>query len=152
MQQYLNLMQHILDNGEDKSDRTGTGTKSVFGHQMRFNLSDGFPCITTKKLHLRSIIHAWGVAGTIFMTVLGRLGLSFGGPLLRDRECRVFPATVENQGNIGTKPCNPAAMASIWSQMNGTSFMQLTAVTGRVYWNLQSIGCGVGGTKTATAS
>jgi thymidylate synthase len=78
MKQYLELMQDILDNGANKEDRTGTGTRSVFGRQMRFDLSKGFPLVTTKKLHLRSIIHEllWFLNGDTNTAYLNENGVS----------------------------------------------------------------------------
>jgi len=78
MKQYLDLMRHVRDNGTVKSDRTGTGTVSVFGHQMRFDLSAGFPLVTTKKLHLRSIIHEllWFLTGDSNIQYLKDNGVS----------------------------------------------------------------------------
>ncbi len=91
MQQYLKLVQHILDKGVEKSDRTGTGTKSVFGYQMRFDLSKGFPCITTKKLHLRSIIYEliWFLRGEQNINYLKKNGVS------------IWNEWADKEGNLG---------------------------------------------------
>ena len=78
MQQYLNLLRHVMDNGEEKSDRTGTGTRSVFGHQMRFDLAESFPLLTTKKVHLKSIIYEllWFLKGETNIKYLKDNGVS----------------------------------------------------------------------------
>ncbi|MEP4340654.1 MAG: thymidylate synthase, partial [Lentilitoribacter sp.] len=78
MQQYHDLLKHVMENGVDRDDRTGTGTRSVFGYQMRFDISEKFPALTTKKLHLRSIIHEnlWFLAGDTNIKYLQDNGVS----------------------------------------------------------------------------
>ena len=97
MRQYLNLLQHILENGSEKTDRTGTGTKAVFGYQMRFDLSKGFPMLTTKKLHLKSIVRHVGEFGS---AVFGRHFQSVAGFVnCRTLGCHSLRKEDAEQGN-----------------------------------------------------
>ncbi|MDG2176543.1 MAG: thymidylate synthase [Gammaproteobacteria bacterium] len=91
MRQYLDMMQHILDGGAEKQDRTGTGTLSVFGYQMRFNLSEGFPLLTTKKLHIRSII----------IELLWFLNGDTNIKYLKDNKVRIWDEWADENGELG---------------------------------------------------
>ncbi|MCA6364710.1 MAG: thymidylate synthase [Bacteroidetes bacterium] len=125
MQQYHQLMQHVLDHGAVKTDRTGTGTISVFGYQMRFNLQDGFPVVTTKKLHLRSIIHEllWFLRGDTNIAYLKENGVS------------IWDEWADENGNLG--PVYGSQWRS-WPTADGRHIDQITQVIDQIRRNPDS--------------
>ena len=125
MKQYLDLMRHVLENGVEKSDRTGTGTRSVFGYQMRFDLSEGFPMVTTKKLHLRSIIHEllWFLSGD---TNIG---------YLRENKVRIWDEWADENGDLG--PVYGSQWRS-WQGANGETIDQISEVVNAIKTNPDS--------------
>ena len=119
MKQYLDLLDHVLKNGVEKQDRTGTGTISVFGYQMRFNLEDGFPLMTTKKLHLKSIIHEliWFISGDTNIKYL------------KDNGVKIWNEWADQEGNLG--PVYGYQWRS-WPTADGRKIDQLTNVISNI--------------------
>ncbi len=119
MKNYLHLLQHLLEAGTTKTDRTGTGTKSIFGHQMRFDLSKGFPLITTKKCHLKSIIHEllWFIAGDTNIKYLN------------DNGVRIWNEWADENGNLG--PVYGHQWRS-WPTANGKTIDQIQNIVNQI--------------------
>lgn len=122
MQQYLDLLQHVLDNGVKKSDRTGTGTLSVFGYQMRFDLQKGFPVLTTKKLHLRSIIHE------LLWFLKGDTNIAY----LNENKVSIWDEWADDQGNLGP------IYGSQWRNWNNEGIDQIEEVVAAIKNNPDS--------------
>lgn len=125
MRQYLELMRHVRDHGVEKTDRTGTGTRSVFGYQMRFDLAQGFPVVTTKKLHLRSIIHEllWFLKGDTNIEYLKQNGVS------------IWDEWADEQGNLG--PVYGSQWRS-WPTADGRHIDQITQLIEQIRNNPDS--------------
>ncbi|MDQ0638529.1 thymidylate synthase [Pedobacter sp. W3I1] len=125
MKQYLDLMQHVLDHGAQKHDRTGTGTISVFGYQMRFNLQEGFPMVTTKKLHLKSIIHE------LIWFLTGDTNIKY----LKDNGVRIWDEWADENGNLG--PVYGSQWRS-WPTPEGQHIDQITNIINTIKNNPDS--------------
>ena len=125
MKQYLDLMQQVLDNGIKKEDRTGTGTFSIFGHQMRFDLADGFPVITTKKLHLRSIIHE------LLWFLKGDTNIKY----LKENKVSIWDEWADEDGELG--PVYGHQWRS-WPAENGEVIDQISKVVEQIKSNPDS--------------
>ncbi|HEY1024092.1 MAG TPA: thymidylate synthase [Sphingobacteriaceae bacterium] len=125
MKQYLDLMRHVLENGTQKHDRTGTGTISVFGYQMRFNLEDGFPLVTTKKVHLRSIIHE------LIWFLQGDTNIRY----LRENGVTIWDEWADENGNLG--PVYGSQWRS-WPTPDGKHIDQIAQVIGQITHNPDS--------------
>ena len=125
MQQYLSLVKNILENGSDKADRTGTGTRSIFGHQMRFNLAEGFPLVTTKKVHLKSIIHE------LLWFLKGETNIEY----LKEHNVKIWDEWADENGNLG--PVYGKQWRS-WEGANGIEIDQVKDVINQLKNNPDS--------------
>ena len=125
MKQYLDLMRHVRDTGTDKADRTGTGTRSVFGYQMRFDLADGFPLVTTKKCHLRSIIHE------LLWFLQGDTNIKY----LQDNGVRIWDEWADENGDLG--PVYGYQWRN-WPAPNGESIDQISKLVQMIKANPDS--------------
>jgi len=125
MKQYLDLLEHVLEHGTEKSDRTGTGTKSVFGYQMRYDLEKGFPLVTTKKAHLRSIIHE------LLWFLKGETNIKY----LKDNGVSIWDEWADQNGNLG--PVYGSQWRS-WRGTDGQTVDQITQVIEQIKTNPDS--------------